>query len=277
MLAAAALPGRIEAATVDHQLRPESGDEARAVAALCHRMGVPHAILHATVGPGNLQAEARHARYAALAGWMADHGLGALATAHHRDDQVETLIMRLNRGSGVSGLAAIRARGQVPGTDLPLLRPLLGVARQDLAEVVRAAGLVAAQDPSNRSLRFDRVRLRGELAATDWLDRAAIGRSAACLADADVALDWAADRVWAEQVGLAPDVLSLPTDLPRAVALRLLERAFDHFALERPRGSELARMHDRLAMGVAATLGGLHARPRRGGVWQVRREAPRQG
>lgn len=239
-------------------------------------MQVPHAILRVTVGLGNLQAEARRARYGALAGWLEARDLAALATAHHLDDQVETLVMRLNRGSGVGGLAAIRGRGRVPGSDLTLLRPVLGFRRDELGEVVRSAGLVAAQDPSNHSPKFDRVRLRGHLAAAEWLDHGAIARSAACLADADAALDWTAERLWVEQVGIGPDQLSLPVDLPKALSLRLLARAFAHFALPLPRGSDLARMHDRLAAGEAATLGGLQARSRRG-LWLVQREEARQG
>ena len=274
LLAAAALPGRFEVATVDHGLRPESAGEAAMVARLCGSLGVPHAIQPTTVSVGNLQAEARRARYAALSGWMRDRGLAALATAHHLDDQVETLVMRLNRGSGVGGLAAIRARGQVPGTELPLLRPLLGFRRVELAGVVTAAGLLAADDPSNRSLRFDRVRLRGQLAGADWLDPAAIGRSAACLADADAALDWAADRAWDADVGVEAEALSLPADLPKALALRLLERGFAHFALPLPRGSDLARMQERLAAGQAATLGGIQARAGEG-RWLLCREAAR--
>lgn len=274
LLAAAALPGRFEVATVDHGLRPESAGEAAMVARLCGSLGVPHAILPTVVSAGNLQAEARRARYAALARWMRDRGLAALATAHHLDDQVETLVMRLNRGSGVGGLAAIRARGQVPGTELPLLRPLLGFRRVELAGVVTAAGLLAADDPSNRSLRFDRVRLRGQLAGADWLDPAAIGRSAACLADADAALDWAADRAWDADVGVEAEALSLPADLPKALALRLLERGFAHFALPLPRGSDLARMQERLAAGQAATLGGIQARAGEG-RWLLCREAAR--
>src|SRR3954466_8445661 len=93
LLAEAAFPGRVRAATVDHRLRPESAGEAAFVARICADRGVPHDILEASVaraGEG-LQAAAREARYAALAAWMRERGLAWLLTAHHADDQAETL------------------------------------------------------------------------------------------------------------------------------------------------------------------------------------------
>ncbi len=200
LLAEAAIPRRFEVATVDHGLRPESAAECATVRELCAAKRIPCAVLRVLVQGGNVQAEARGARYAALGQWAADRGLSAVATAHHADDQAETVLMRLNRGSGVAGLAGIRERGTVPGTDLPLLRPLLGFRRAELAEVVAAAGLAAAQDPGNADERFDRVRLRNILAGSDWLGVIALATSAANLADADEALEWAARREWDERV-----------------------------------------------------------------------------
>jgi tRNA(Ile)-lysidine synthase len=95
-------------------LRPESAAEAAEVARICALLDVPHATLAVSVEEGNVQAQARDARYAALAAWMEREGLSALATAHHADDQAETLVMRLNRASGVSGLAGVRERGWSP-------------------------------------------------------------------------------------------------------------------------------------------------------------------
>ncbi|MFN9375424.1 MAG: ATP-binding protein, partial [Novosphingobium sp.] len=83
------------------------------MAAICAALGVPHRTLKVRLDPGNVQAEARAARSAALAGWMAEEDLAALATAHHADDQAETLLLRLNRASGVAGLAGVRALGPV--------------------------------------------------------------------------------------------------------------------------------------------------------------------
>lgn len=261
LLAQAALPGRVAAATVDHGLRAANAEEARMVAGLCGRLDIPHATLSVTLAAGNVQAEARAARYAALAEWMAAAGLAALATAHHADDQAETLLLRLNRGSGAAGLAGVRARGLVPGTRLPLIRPLLGWRRAELAELVAAAGLTPADDPSNRDDRFDRARIRKALATAEWLDVPALAASAAHLADADAALDWAAGQEWQEAVTRAPLGLVYRPQAPRAVALRVIARIVAELDGETPRGSAVARLFDSLLARQPASIGGLVARP----------------
>ena len=265
LLAAQAMPGRVAAATVDHGLRSESAAEAAFVGQVCADLGVPHKTLTVIVEPGNLQAEARSARYGALAEWLAADGLSALATAHHADDQAETLLLRLNRASGVAGLAGVRARGLVPGTRLPLLRPSLGWRRSELAAVVAGAGLMAIDDPSNRSDRFDRARLRKALAGADWIDVPALAQSAAHLADADAALDWAAAREWAEQVERTPMGITYRPQAPRAVALRVLARIVAELDGEAPRGSAVARLFDALLARQPASIGGLVARAMPGG------------
>jgi len=232
------------------------------VAAVCAARGVPHQILAVEVAPGNVQAEARRARYAALAAWAGERALGALATAHHADDQAETLLLRLNRGSGAAGLAGVRAHGLVPGTRLPLLRPLLDWRRAELAGIVAEAGLAAADDPSNHDPRFDRVRVRQALAGADWLDVPALARSAAFLAEADAALDWAAAREWGENVKPGPlgSYVYRP-QAPRAVALRVIGRLVAGMEGDSVRGSQVARAFDALVAGQPASLGNLVARP----------------
>lgn len=269
LLAAVTLAGRVEAATVDHGLRAESAAEAQMVADVCAAIGVPHAVLPVRLAEGNLQSEARTARYAALAVWMAQRGLSALATAHHADDQAETLLMRLNRASGVAGLAGVRARGCVPGTDLPLLRPLLGWRRAELAAIVAAAGLRPAQDASNSDDRFDRVRMRKALSAAPWLDVPAMAASAAHIADADAALDWAAEREWTEAVRWQGGVALYRGDAPRAVALRVLARIVREMGGESPRGGQLVRLYETLLAERPATIANLTAKPEKGG-WQFR-------
>src|SRR3954471_22113406 len=145
LLAQAAAPGRVRAATVDHRLRPDSASEAAFVASLCAERRIPHATLPVEVSRGGkgLQAAARKARYAALGGWMRRNGIATLLTAHHADDQAETLLMRLNRGAGLGGLAGIRAAApfSAGGEGSRLCRPLLGWRREDLARIVRDCGL----------------------------------------------------------------------------------------------------------------------------------------
>lgn len=200
LLAHAALPGCVEAATVDHGLRPESAEEAALVARYCAELDIPHETLRVDVSPGNLQSRAREARYEALGEWVEHRGLEGLATGHQLDDQAETFVMRLNRGSGVSGLASIRALGIVPGARVRLVRPLLGWRREELAQIVSAQGWQAVADPSNEDTDFDRVRIRRALAGADWLDREAIGRSARHLAEADETIAWTIGREYNERV-----------------------------------------------------------------------------
>lgn len=238
------------------------------VAALCTALGIAHATIALDLAGGSgVQARARAARYAALGEWMREGGLHALVTAHHADDQAETLVMRLNRGAGLRGLAGMRPVAAVPGHDLPLLRPLLRWHRATLGDVCRAAGVVAVDDPSNRDARFERARVRAAMAAADWIEPAGLGASAAHLAEADAALDWAAQQAMA---GLRDDGaggLAWMPDVPRAIALRVLERIVARIGSTTPRGAEVARWHDALATGGVATLAGVRG-DGRGAQWR---------
>ncbi|MGB3379054.1 MAG: tRNA lysidine(34) synthetase TilS [Allopontixanthobacter sediminis] len=270
LLAHAAMAGRIEAATVDHGLREGAAVEAEMVAAFCAELEVPHRTLRVHVGPGNMQDSARRARYLALADWAKERGLAALATAHHADDQAETLLMRLNRGSGVAGLAGVRPRGLVPGSGLVLLRPLLGWRREELGRVVRAADAPVANDPSNADERFDRVRLRRALTDADWIDSLAVAASAGHLADADAALDWTVDREWLEAVTEVVDGLRYVPVAPRAVRIRIVARIISQLG-EMPRGGATARLVDLLEVGSAGSLGGVLAKVENE-IWHFVRE-----
>jgi tRNA(Ile)-lysidine synthase len=274
LLSEAALPGGFEVASVDHGLRAESADEAAHVASLSAERGIPCAILRVSVEPGNLQAEARNARYAALANWAGARGLGAIATAHQADDQAETLLMRLGRGTGVAGLAGVRARGAMDDSPIPLLRPLLGWRRSELAEIVRNAGLEPVADPSNVDPRFERVRMRGMLEQLPGLDPAAVAQSAGHLADADAALDWAAAVEWDERVEVDGQRLRYRPRAPRAITLRVLERALRHFG-GTPRRGDIVRLLAQLQIGRGGNVAGVMVGPERG-EWVFAPEARRR-
>ncbi len=277
LLASAARPGAVEAATVDHGLRPEAAAEAEMVAELCARLGVPHRTLAVTLAPGNLQDQARRARYDALAEWARERGAQALATAHHADDQAETVLMRLNRASGLAGLAGIRARGTWPSTDLTLFRPLLGWRKAELKALVASTGLIPAQDPSNSDPRFDRARLREALATADWLDPAAIARSASHLAEAEEALDWAARREWDEKVcELDGSYRWSSSSVPRAVQIRVVQMGIEALSGEYAPATAVARLVDTLDAGGRATLAGVLIDVSKG-LWTFHREPPRRG
>ena len=275
LLSAIILPERVEAATVDHGLRPESADEAVMVARVCENLGVPHRILETEVGAGNLQAQARLARYRALSEWIADRGLAALATGHQLDDQAETMVMRLNRGSGLAGLAGVRARGKVPGTQIPLLRPLLGWRRSELEDLVRSAAIAPVRDPSNADMRFDRVRARRMLAEVAALQAAGLARSAQLLAEAEDFLASQIDRLWDEKVirtdaGFLYAAKGASAFEAVEIAIRIAARLEADFSR-----SDARELVERLRAGANASLGGILVCPEDGANWNFAPEPPR--
>ncbi len=273
LLASAAFPDRVEAATVDHRLRAASADEAAFVGDICVARGVVHTTLALDPLPhGNVPATARAARYAALKQWADARDIIWIMTGHHADDQRETMIMRLNRGSGISGLCAVRAhQGRI-------VRPLLRWRQRELAKLVAEAGIVAVDDPANHDDRFDRARLRKSLHDVDWLDPLAMTLSAEALAQADDALDWSVDTLEAAHIGadahgvvLACDSEAIPPELLRRLVLRCLRRvdpACD------PRGVALTRLITTLQAGRTAMLGAVVARG--GSDWHFSAAPPRR-
>ncbi|QAY75684.1 tRNA lysidine(34) synthetase TilS [Sphingosinicella sp. BN140058] len=276
LLASAAAPAAVAAATVDHRLRPESAEEAATVARICAGIGVPHHILAVEVPRGaSVQARAREARYAALRHWAETEQLPVIVTGHHADDQAETLMMRLLRGSGVAGLAGIRARTTL-GPSALLCRPLLGWRRHELAAIVAAAGGDAVDDPSNRDERFDRARMRRRLSEAQWIDPLALSRSAAALAEADETLDAVAEGLAAERLSTGEGwALLAPAGVPALLLRRLVTRALVHVAPDAaPRGDQLGGLLDRLGKGETCNLAG--ALCRGGEHWRFEPEPRRR-
>ena len=171
---------RLEAATVDHALRPESAAEARAVAALCARLGVPH---HTLLWEGakprsRIQERAREARYALLAQCAEAIGAAFVVTGHHLDDQAETVLLRLTRGSGIAGLRAMSGLATYEGATIA--RPLLGFDKAALVAVCETARVPFARDPSNEDPRYARARFRALASslAAEGLDAPGLARLA---------------------------------------------------------------------------------------------------
>ncbi|MEM7703143.1 MAG: tRNA lysidine(34) synthetase TilS [Pseudomonadota bacterium] len=262
ILAAEAMPGEIAVASVDHGLRAEAADEVALVGRVCAAMGIPFTPITVKVSGGNLQAKAREARYAAFSTWVREEGLGALATAHHADDQAETLLMRLARGSGLSGLAGVRAAGPFDpgdgGETFPLLRPLLDWRKAELEQVVAASGVAPARDPSNEQTRFDRVRVRQHLGEHDWLDAEALATSAEHLAEAWRAIEWYAQIDWEEMVEREPEGLGYryAANVPRVIQIETVRRIVSELGGMVSR-AEAGRAADRLWRGENASLGGV--------------------
>jgi tRNA(Ile)-lysidine synthase len=243
--------------TVDHGLRPESAAEAALVRTAAAALGLPHVTM-TDAGPRPAspfaQAWARDLRYRLLAE-VATRGpqkpKPAILTAHHQDDQAETVLMRLARGSGVRGLAAIRpVRAlQPPQLDLAqldLLRPLLGFPKARLLASLIARDITWIDDPSNTNTRFERVRLRTREPArtTLGLESPALARVARRAARADAALDTMAASVFTDATTLQLDPLGFARlhwpsllRLPAEIRLRCLEALLVWISATRARSS----------------------------------------
>jgi tRNA(Ile)-lysidine synthase len=273
--------GQVMALTVDHRLREAAADEAASVARFCAARGIAHEtlILGASVGGGNLEAAARQARYARLAAWCLARGCLHLLVAHHREDQAETVLLRLARGSGVDGLAAMAPVRELP--ECRLLRPLLDVPQGRLRALLAAEGVADwAIDPMNADPRFARARLRraASLLKAAGLTPERLAVTAARLGDARAALeadvaDLLARAVSSDPAGhawLDPAALAAA---PREIRLRALARLVATLS-----GGRYPPRYDRLlaaasGLGTARTLGGCRLVPRGGRVLVCREAA----
>ena len=268
---------RMTVATVDHGLRADSATESAMVAAVCVDRGIEHATLRpvGAIEGASLQARARHARYVLLAEHARQVGATAIATAHHVDDQAETLIMRAGRGAGLSGMAGIRPRVSIEG--VPVIRPLLDWRRAELRAVVRRAELPFIDDPANADPRHDRTRYRRLLEENEWLDPLRLARTAGALADADADVRAMADWLWAARAIVDGTEIALAVhDLPREWRRRLVRRAIAAVrtaaAIDVPAWPESADVEGVLAMlvdGRQTTRGGVLASAR-GASWRFR-------
>jgi len=266
----------VEVATVDHGLRPGSSAEAARVGGMARELGFVHRILtwNGDKPARAVQKHAREARYRLLSDAARTMGVApaAVVTAHTSDDQAETVLMRLARGSGPDGLAGMAAvRPLEAGGSVCLVRPLLDVTRADLRAWLNAHGIAWLDDPSNEDRRFERTRLRAAapalhgLGLTPRMLALAAGRQRRAVAalerTTDALLTTAVDLNGGAFAGISrTDYAAAPED----IRVRLLTRLLGMFGGAAPR-AELAEV-ERLATALAgaapvrATLGGCAVR-----------------
>lgn len=244
---------RLVAVTVDHGLRPEAAREARDVKRLARSLDLPHHTLRWS-GPKpstGVPAAAREARYGLLAQAARKHGATHILTAHTRDDQAETLLMRMLRDSGVAGLSAMARETERDG--VMLTRPLLDISKAQLIATLKKARISFADDPTNRDPSFTRPRLRAlmPLLAEEGGDARNLARLAARIARANAALEVLVDGAERYLALKSEDNLDAGFDaalfavMPDEIRLRLLKRAIDRTGHEGP--AELGKVETLLA------------------------------
>jgi tRNA(Ile)-lysidine synthase len=285
---------KLIAVTVDHGLRKEAKREAAGVARLARKLAVPHQTLRwrGAKPKTGVQQAARAARYRLLAEAARAAGAAHVLTAHTLDDQAETVLIRMSRGSGIAGLAGMSRFALLPGdSQVRVVRPLLDVPKSRLLATLRAAKISFADDPSNRDPRFARPRWRGLMPelAREGLDARRLAVLARRLKRADRALEAAADRAEAELSTQRGDggrrfAAEGFARLPAEIALRVLARALAQAGDEGP--VELAKL-EALKSALDSAQKSANPRFRRtlagavvtlGGGWLiVERAPPRRG
>jgi tRNA(Ile)-lysidine synthase len=264
---------KLVAVTVDHGLRKEAAAEAAAVRRLARSLNVPHRTLRwrGDKPKTGLQEAARLARYGLLAQAARQAGFGHVLTAHTLDDQAETVLFRLARGSGLGGLAGMAPASRLPSgeSNILLLRPLLGLSKARLYATLDAARVAYSEDPTNLDPRFTRPRLRTLLPAlaTEGLDARGFARLAARMRRAESAIEFAvaaarealAPGPWGQRGPVVFETARF-ANLPAEVALRLLGRAVAHTGDEGPvELGKLESLYDTLRQartGLRRTLAG---------------------
>ncbi len=265
--------GRMTALTVDHGLRSDSAAEAAQVGRWLNRRGIEHRVLawRGAKPTSGLQAAARKARYDLLTSWCREAGVLHLFLAHHLEDQAETFLMRLGRGSGIDGLAAMAAI--VETASVRLVRPFLKMPPGRLKATLRALGQEWIEDPSNRDRNFARTRIRSALPdlAEAGMPPERLAETAGHMGGARLALESAASALLARCCMIHPagyarlDGAALAA-APNAVSLRALARILVCIGGRTygPRSAKLERLHQRIVNGgkdISHCLAGCHILP----------------
>jgi tRNA(Ile)-lysidine synthase len=271
---------QVEAVTLDHGLRPEAAAEARAVADLCARLGVPQTTLDWTGAPGgNTMAAARDARYRLIADWARDRGIAQVLLGHTADDLAETVLMRLGRKAGLDGLAAMDQTFRRQG--MTWIRPLLQQHRAALRAYLRRNAVDWTEDPTNDDPRYDRTRARAALAALAPLgvDVDGLNETAEALRMARSALEhYTAQEAQRHVIEDRGDLLiphgpdaGLPPDIERRLIARGLQWVAG--AAYAPRRTTLANLRSALENdGPRQTAAGCLVTAQAGSVLRLSRE-----
>jgi len=254
----------LQAVTVDHGLRKAAADEAKDVGEFCARLGISHTTLHWTGwdGKGNLQDQARRARYRLMTDWAKNRGIEIIALGHTADDQAETFLMRLARGSGVDGLSGMQQRRKADGIEW--VRPALLLYRQQLRDYLQRHDIKWIDDPSNEDERFERVKARKVMQAL-----APLGIDVERLAGTAQDLQLARQALAFQTQNAAIDIATVQNGdvilnrkkvrfLPPETRGRLLSHALRWVSCAeyRPRRMALVDVENAIHMGKAATLHG---------------------
>lgn len=271
---------RPDVVTVNHGLRPEARQEAEMVGHAASRLGLSHHTLPIeTPLDGNLQDAARQARRALIRRWAKARGIGTVALGHTADDQAETFLMRLSRGSGVEGLSAMEPATKEDG--FLWIRPILHIRRERLRDWLKQERIHWVEDPSNEDLRFDRVKMRQALGTLDkaGISVPKIARTTRRLSSAKAVLFVATKDLSQAISTMHPDG-SLDIEIDRlvtaqqAVRLRLLSEAIRFIGASHytPRAHAIEELFAALNQGFSGrTLAGCLLR-QNGATLSIRRE-----
>ena len=252
--------------SVDHALRPEAADEVAFVLAEAGKLGLAARGLRwdGDKPENGVSEAARTARYRLIGEAMRADGVDIVATAHHLDDQAETVLMRLAHGSGLGGLRGMAGVSQVEG--ISVARPLLGLTRDELAEIVAEAGLVPVADPSNTDRHYERIRWRQALPqlAELGLDAGRLALFAARAGEAQEAISLFAEDFVARSVTPCAGGVAMPASvlagLPRAVLVDVVGRLLEQVggAYKRRQLAQVELLASRLAEASALKRTTLH-------------------
>ena len=265
---AAEMACKVQAITIDHGLRAEAADEAAYVGRICAGLGVAHSTVkweHEEIF-GNLMDQARCARYALIADWARNQGIGHVAVAHTRDDQAETVLMGLARAAGIDGLCGMRSAWREEG--VAFTRPFLEVSRADLQSYLLRKGVVWVEDPSNTDGRYQRIKARRALVAL-----APVGITAEGLARVASNLDVARTALAKYTAQIARDLV---TECAGGLQIKREQFSFQSFEVKRrlliaamrwisgaayaPRAEAVGNVQEAILNGKDSTLSGCRFR-----------------